>query len=205
MALVELILGQEKAQIGLVRMDASIEEVHRKSNVVTEHPVEDGANIVDHIRRLPDEITIDGVVTQTPVVIGATLFAENPIEFQNRTTERVGRAYDELERIMNEGELIDVITTFKEYSNMALLDLSVVRNARNGNVMRATMRLREVRTAVSEQLTVPTPEDPANQPVRDAGKAPTAPPPPPPAETAADSSVIYDGLGLNKLPTATVP
>lgn len=37
------------------------------ANRVTEHPIEDGSPVVDHVQALPLEITLIGVVTETPL------------------------------------------------------------------------------------------------------------------------------------------
>jgi hypothetical protein len=201
MALLELVLGgPRRAKIGVVTLDASVEEVHRKTNVVTDHPVEEGVNIVDHIRRLPDEITISGVITDTPLYIAPSLFAPNPVDNRASTLDRVGQGYDRLERMMEEAELVDVVTTFKEYENMALASLEVTRNAANGNVMNARMGLRQVKTAVAEELSLPKPEDPSNEAVDDGGKKPTAPGNEQQTTQTTDQSVIYDAIGLAKFP-----
>jgi len=67
--LVSLLFKSKKgAQIGELICDATIREVHDYKNDVTEWPVEEGFNITDHIRRAPDEITIDGFITNSPVL-----------------------------------------------------------------------------------------------------------------------------------------
>ena len=43
------------------------------ANRVTEHPVESGGAVADHIQRLPQNITISGIVTETPLAWQALL------------------------------------------------------------------------------------------------------------------------------------
>lgn len=52
--------------IGPIWIDVSISEKHSIGADVTEHPVERGTNIVDHIRPKPREIQIEGFVTNHP-------------------------------------------------------------------------------------------------------------------------------------------
>ena len=80
MALLSLIFGEKiKARVGLVELDASLSESHSMNATVTEYPVEEGADIADHIRRQPDTITISGIVSDTPLVYLASLQAPSPI------------------------------------------------------------------------------------------------------------------------------
>lgn len=52
--------------IGTIWIDVSISEKHSLSADVTEHPVEDGANITDHVRPQPRVIQLEGLVTNHP-------------------------------------------------------------------------------------------------------------------------------------------
>lgn len=42
-------------------------EVHELSAILTEHPVEEGQNVTDHIRRVPDCVTLEVFVSNTPL------------------------------------------------------------------------------------------------------------------------------------------
>jgi hypothetical protein len=65
--------------------DVDEQETHDLQNVVTEHPVEDGQDVTDHVRPALDRFTIQGYVSDTPLygnpgVVGAASFVE--IELQ---------------------------------------------------------------------------------------------------------------------------
>src|SRR6185436_16259045 len=45
-------------------------ETHTSKSTVTDHPVELGSNVSDHIRNDPDRISIKGTVTNTPLLLG---------------------------------------------------------------------------------------------------------------------------------------
>jgi hypothetical protein len=53
--------------IGSVWVDVSLDETHAAGAEVSEHPVEQGSNIADHIRPTPRVITIEGLVTNHPL------------------------------------------------------------------------------------------------------------------------------------------
>lgn len=67
MADVALLYGTG-SRAGLIELDAVISEGHESSADVTEHPVEAGVAITDHVRRKLRTLEIQGVVTSTPIV-----------------------------------------------------------------------------------------------------------------------------------------
>lgn len=52
---------------GELHFDAVLSEEHEHSATVTDHPVEIGVNIVDHVRPDPDRVTLEVFVSNTPV------------------------------------------------------------------------------------------------------------------------------------------
>lgn len=52
---------------GSITLDASVNEQHMNTAQVTEHQVESGPNITDHIRPLPQKLSIEGMITNTPI------------------------------------------------------------------------------------------------------------------------------------------
>lgn len=62
-----LFYRQEGYFVGSVSFDVLVSENHKLEAQVTEHPVETGANINDHIRRMPRKGTLVGLVTNHPL------------------------------------------------------------------------------------------------------------------------------------------
>lgn len=158
--------------IGNVILDATTSEVHRKTNSITDHPVEDGANISDHIRRMPAEIDIVGIVSDFPVYWLAGFLAPSPVttDVTRGGHDRSKKAYIELSRIMDEGELVDVVTTFKAYYDMAITGITVPKDASSGNDARFTISLKEIVKVTTKEVAAPVPVSSANAPPVDSGK-----------------------------------
>lgn len=152
---------------GVVEFDAVVNEVHSKTNEVTTHPIETGGNVSDHIRTTPDEIEINGVISDTPLRFFGTAAAQQitanvtALLSNSDPTTRSSEAYRRLRQIMDDGELVTVFTTLREYTDMAIVSLNVQRNARNGRSLNATMRLRQVISVAAQAQEVPIPEDPS--------------------------------------------
>ncbi len=66
---VRIVWTNGTGQSFLITLDAAMRVSHRLASVATEHPVESGANMSDHIRPEPDRIEIQGIVTNTPIIV----------------------------------------------------------------------------------------------------------------------------------------
>lgn len=59
----------EHAWIDEIWLDVSVRESHGLSAEVTEHPVESGADVADHIRPKQRTVTIEGIISNTPIEV----------------------------------------------------------------------------------------------------------------------------------------
>jgi hypothetical protein len=157
MSVTELIFGgKTRATVGVVQFDASVSEVHTDEMEITDHPVEEGSDISDHIRKMPITLEMNGVITNNPIVFLASARAKSPVTTDTgNTSDRVGTGYDKLRELQETGERIDVATSLRDYSNMVIQSLSISRDVSTGNILDATLTLREI--IVAKQLTVDLP------------------------------------------------
>ncbi len=164
MGLTDLIFGgKSNARVGVIEFDASISEIHSDEVEITDHPVEVGSDVSDHIRKLPVTLELNGVVTNNPLVFLASFFAKSPKKNDLLPTQdRVGAAYDELRRIQDNGEQVDVATSLRDYTNMVIQSLSISRDANTGNILDATITLREIIQAKSLSIELPIPTEVVN-------------------------------------------
>lgn len=172
MAETTLIFGSGKrTKIGVLQLDCTLDETHSLENMITEHPVEEGVNISDHIRRQPRMLEITGVVTNTPVV---NFDKEEPLSPDISDTlspvDRVRLAYAKVDELLVKGEIIDVQTTLETYRNMIIQDYSIPRNVETGNTLNVTISLRELLTAKTEQVAAPEPVVVSKRLTTDQGK-----------------------------------
>lgn len=52
----------------IITFDVIENELHESVAEVTDHPVEEGLNVTDHVRPLPDRFSLTGYVSNTPIV-----------------------------------------------------------------------------------------------------------------------------------------
>jgi len=54
-------------EIGGIWIDCSVREAHSLTGTCTKHAVEEGADVTDHVRVMPDSLQLEGIVTNTPI------------------------------------------------------------------------------------------------------------------------------------------
>ncbi len=141
-----------------LEFDASVSETHAGNAEVTDHPVEDGSQITDHVRRAPEELQVNGIVTDDPIVVLRSIRGQ-PAFAGGDPRERAKEAYFLLKRWKDDGELLSVTTTLRPYfNNMVITALSVARDARTGRVLNANLTLREIVTATTKRAQPATPK-----------------------------------------------
>lgn len=129
----QLLFGKKyvRTSVGLVVMDAVLSEDHQYSSRVTSYPIESGTQISDHIIKEPEIVTINGVVSDTPINIFAPF---------NRSIN----AFERLVQVYNNREPITVITGIKTYLNMVMTNLSVPRNFQSGQSLNFNITLQKI-------------------------------------------------------------
>lgn len=150
---------------GFVVFDATMKETHVRDSEITGFPVEQGANVSDHQRPLPNGLRLFGIVSQTPV-ISSTNIAEQ--------VTRVQQARDLMIKFRDESILVDVFTYRETYSQMLVKTITESVDASNGNDFEAEIVLQQVSTASLQFVQAPTPKKPSGATNKELGaKSPT--------------------------------
>lgn len=171
---------RQKASIDALTLDASVNETHDTDVDVTDFPVEQGANISDHRRRKPRTITVEGVVSNTPLPDDGdpmNTVTSNGFTWNSRSSAdatRASTAYNTLLDLADASRLLTVVTSLQKYENMTITKLSVPRNASIGQALRFTATLREIRVVRNDTVTINAKTTRA-KPKVDQHKKPTAP------------------------------
>lgn len=158
--------SQENKALSIV-LDASVSETHTSSADITSHPVESGANITDHVHRQPDTITIQGVISNTSTVfpqaiVGVALVKSVINLVQGVSNDLAKTAYENLLQLVEGRELVKIVTTLREYTDMLIEEITVDRNANYGDALNFTARARQVRlirTSSVEKTSIPAPTE----------------------------------------------
>ena len=95
----------------VIAFDATISEGHTGRSQLTAFPIETGADHTDHIRRLPDELSLEVVVTDDPLVVDRQANA-TPANTGGDASQRAVSAYNFLVQVKDQGKLFVIIETW---------------------------------------------------------------------------------------------
>lgn len=168
--------------MNVLTIDATIEETHTSTIDITDFPIEDGSVISDHFILRPKELSIEGIITNSPLtpysqitgilssgivaasskigvpIIGGLLGAGLGASIGGLLATSSNRAKDAfhfLQQLQEQRQLFDVVTGIKVYKNMCLTSLTVPRRADTGQSIRFSATLREVNVVSSEIIKLP--------------------------------------------------
>lgn len=131
-----------------VSFDAAEVETSRFSNIVSQHPLESGTSVTDHVEQRPVELSIDGLLSNTPLprAIGS-MRSRGDLLGLNRN--RISTVFEWLVDIWERGTKVNVLTGLRLYKDMVITDISPNRQggARSDsrNALRLTIRLQEIK------------------------------------------------------------
>lgn len=185
-------------------VDVAVSEDHSFDSEVTEHPVERGADVADHVRARPITLTIEGLVSDDPIgtVRDQRLAsAGGSIEHAPPSDD----AFALLLSVRDAREPVTIVTSLRTYEDMVLTSLSVPRGARTGHALRFMATFVQVQLVTNLRTTVRVAVPRAAKKVN-LGNKPITPAPesaPPPAAKTEETTRQYKdswlGRGLESL------
>ena len=169
--------------IGDLALDCTVTETHTATSTVTVHPVESGANITDHIRPDPVQLSITGIVSDTPIgsrqvqrsiEVGGASVQVTQQEPPSSATGFGRAAWAKLDAIRTAAKPVKVVTRDKTYDSMALVSLSVPKESKTGGALYFTAQFKQVRIVYNRTTRVVVAKAPKAHKKQDTGKQPTA-------------------------------
>lgn len=131
----------ESDTFALLIVDVAKVEQHSYENEITSYPVEVGADKTDHIRPLQSVLTIDGIVSDSPIGILT----------DDGAPSRSQEARARLEELHASREPVSVGTSLRRWDSMALERLSIVRDESSGKALRFTATFRQIEIVTNER------------------------------------------------------
>jgi hypothetical protein len=152
--------------IGDIEVDAVVRETDGITNLVTDHEVEIApgqvlSSVVDHVKRKPRTITIEGMISGSPITLteeeraaltsnsGDSLL--NPYEVGARTPSTVQA---QLEELAESARLVTVTTPRRVYKSMVIESLAMPRSRETGNSLVFMITMREIRLVTNKETFV---------------------------------------------------
>ena len=130
------------ATIGDLQCDCIVDHVTNFQSNVTEHPVEGGFVIADHVARQAMRLSLTAIITPTPVSYFRIMGGSNP--------DRLGEAASYLEQVHLAGEPITIVLPDGIYDSMVMTSCPLPRNVQDGFCYRLALEFTHV-TIVSQK------------------------------------------------------
>lgn len=169
------------AKIATLTIDVTISENHKSESPPTENPVEEGVNVTDHTERKPNELTINGLVTDTPLNFEATLkgIGTNVGAFIGKKigkglggsigalaggaltgllfgkVNRMENAYKQLQDLQDKRIPFVIVTGLRRYDSMLIASLEVNKDQTTGRKFVFTCTFKQVRIVQNATVRIP--------------------------------------------------
>lgn len=131
--------------------DLFISEKNSLKFRVSEHPLQDGSTITDHIHREMREVTVEGLFTNHHMK--KNVASEVKFRDQYGTRDEVQTFYNtalanfnKLKRLANERKTVRLVCALEIYPKMVITGIDYDRDSKSGSAIRFTMTLRELKT-----------------------------------------------------------
>ena len=124
------------ATIGDLEVDCVIDHVTTFASQVTEHPVETGFVISDHVSRQAMKLSLTAIITPTPVQYFRMMGGSNP--------DRLSESASYFEQLYLAGEPITVVLPSGIYDNMVMTSCPLPRNVQDGFCYRVSLEFTHV-------------------------------------------------------------
>lgn len=130
--------------------DLFISEKHQLNFRISEHPLQNGSTIADHVHKELQTVTIEGMFTNHPL---KKSYEVNEVTFKDEfatkeekatLTNRALKKFTELEELANKRTPVRLVCSLKTYPKMIITRIDYERNAKSGSSIRFTMELREI-------------------------------------------------------------
>lgn len=149
--------GKSTASFGTdltsIEFDANLSEGHSWTADITSNPVERGVDITDHIRNMPDQVTLVGMVTNTPFLDGENPESGNLIDENDE--DRVDKVIGQLFALKDKRETVQVFTKYIAYQDMGIRSIDFTRDASNTNAIIFTIQFQKVVIVNTQTVDVP--------------------------------------------------
>ena len=126
---------------------------------MTEHPIQTGANVVDHKYRMPRLLSVEVVVSESMDQYGKggqTAGDKGTISLFSEGTLKSWSAFQKLQDLKDKSLTLTIITRLYTYENMQIINISVPQDYTTAASFKATVTFKELMTAQVPSTTVST-------------------------------------------------
>lgn len=151
--------------------DLLIDESHAMRFDISDHAVENGAAVSDHVTRRLRSVTVTGLFTNHPSngvdyaqkTSDGYELAQDEVDLESgelsAVTNRAQANWTQLQKIASEREPVTLYTALETYVNVVITELRASRGPQDGEAVKFTMTLREVRSVALSGTSVTATRD----------------------------------------------
>jgi len=139
---VSLFYREDGWSVGEISLDLILTEGHSLNAAVTQHPVQDGSTISDHITILPRNGTLRALVSNFSLAGASSNKAETWQDVyeqgeaaQESLPNRAADTWEKLKELVKRRELVKVVTALEVYEDMALTRVETTRDGDTGDAL----------------------------------------------------------------------
>lgn len=145
-------LTSGKSRLEHMPFNLFISEKHSLKFRVSDHPLQDGATISDHVHQEMREVTIEGMFTNHPMrkledvneVTFRDEFGTSDVKPTVSNTALVN--FEKLKRLADLRKPVRLVCSLEIYPKMVVTGIDYERDSKSGSSIRFTMTLRELKT-----------------------------------------------------------
>lgn len=163
---------QDGQTIGL-EVDATPSQGYESTAETTDHPVENGAAVIDHVRPGNDTFTLEGIISNAPVLVPTTQMGgvtrsvgAVPITVDGKTEQATAlrwsapfdrvRICDALLRsAVKAGAVVALTTGLRSEENLVITRYGASRATEVGQAVAITLEFRQLRIVTTQRVAVP--------------------------------------------------
>lgn len=144
--------GMGRSRIVAMPFNLFISEKNSLKFRVSEHPLQDGTTITDHVHKEMREVTIEGLFTNHPMkknVASEVKFRDQyGTQDEKQTLSNTALAnFNNLKRLALQRIPVRLVCALEIYPKMVITGIDYDRDSKSGSAIRFTMTLRELKTA----------------------------------------------------------
>jgi hypothetical protein len=144
-----------RVMLDSLEVDATLTDSVTGSNELTQHPIETGSTVSDHVIVKPRQYRMEGIVSNAPAsgaervdavrADWAGLDGDSP----TGKTNKVDGAYSLLEEMLQLRDVVTVATPLRVYTDMVMVSLQITRDRNTGDALHFTAEFQQVIKAKS--------------------------------------------------------
>lgn len=138
------VLLRDGRKLGGIIPDVVVEEAHTDTLTITDHPVEQGAEITDHAFKNPAELTMRIGWSASSLALGGVISGIVNGSLLKSKIKGVRDVYEDLLKLQASRKTFDVSTGKRFYKSMLIKSISTVTDQSTENALIVTVTLREV-------------------------------------------------------------